>query len=222
MYQLVVFDMAGTTVHDRDFVHQALISAMKVYGFEVDRSEANAVMGYPKPLAIRQMLERRCADVALVEPIHQRFLEEMTRFYATDPAVKPADYAEEALLRLRAAGVRVALNTGFSRNIAETIIRRLGWEERLDAWVASDMVEQGRPYPHMIRYLMEKTGVKDPASVAKVGDTPVDIEEGRNAGVGLVLAVTNGAYEAEELSPYGPHHLVADLREALTYLLPNE
>lgn len=221
MYQLVVFDMAGTTVHDRDFVHQALISAMQAFGFQVERSEANAVMGYPKPLAIQQMLERRGANVALVAPIHQRFLEEMIRFYATDPAVKPADFAEETLLRLRAAGIQVALNTGFSRDIAHTIIRRLGWEDRLDAWVASDMVEQGRPHPHMIRYLMQQTGVTNPAAVAKVGDTPVDIEEGRNARVGLVLAVTNGAYAAEELAPHQPDRLVADLREAMAYLLPS-
>jgi phosphonatase-like hydrolase len=221
MYQLVVFDMAGTTVHDRDFVHQALIAAMRHFGFSVERAEANAVMGYPKPLAIQQMLERRGAGVALTGPIYQRFWEEMTRFYATDPAVKPADYAEEAFLRLRAAGVQVALNTGFSRDIAEIIIRRLGWENHLDAWVASDMVEQGRPYPHMIHYLMRQTGVTDPAAVVKVGDTPVDIEEGRNAGVGLVLAVTNGAYAAEELAPCQPDHLVADLREALTCLLPS-
>ncbi len=220
MYQLVVFDMAGTTVYDDDFVHHALIKAMAVFGFEVDRHEANAIMGYPKPLAIRQMLQKRGANVALTDVIHWCFLEQMLSFYATDPQVKPAEGAQEVFERLRTAGIRVALNTGFSRDIAATIVERLSWQRQVDAWVASDMVDRGRPHPDMIRHLMHRLKVSDPAGVVKVGDTPVDIEEGRNAGVGLVLVVSNGAYSAEELSCHRPDYVVADLKKTLHHILP--
>jgi phosphonatase-like hydrolase len=219
MIQLAVFDMAGTTVLDHDNVHQALMNAMASFGFQVERPEANALMGYPKPLAIREMLERREADLALVEPIHRAFLDEMIHFYQTDPGVAPTVYAEETFEILREKGIKVALDTGFSRDITEAIIERLNWHDRIDAWVASDMVERGRPYPDMIRYLMDKTGVSAPEAVAKIGDTTVDILEGKNAGASLVISVTNGAYQADELAALEPTHLVANLEEALHVIL---
>ncbi len=219
MIQLVVFDMAGTTVRDRDNVHQALIHAMAAFGFAVERPEANAVMGYPKPLAILEMLQRRHADEALVDPIHQTFLDNMIQFYQTDPDVAPTYFAEETFALLRQRGIKVALDTGFSRDITEAILDRLQWHDKIDAWVASDMVEYGRPYPDMMHYLMQQTGVTDPAAVAKVGDTTVDILEGKNVGAGINIAVTNGAYQADELAALEPTHLVANLEEALAVLL---
>lgn len=219
MIKLVVFDIAGTTVRDKDYVHQALIEAMATFGFTVYRPEANAVMGYPKPLAIREMLQRRGADIQLVDAIHKNFLQIMIRFYCYDPEVAPALYAEETLDLLRERGIKVALDTGFSRDITEVILERLGWKDRIDAWVASDMVERGRPYPDMIRYLMAQVGVEDPSEVAKVGDTTVDILEGKNAGASLVISVTNGAYSSAELANEAPTHLVNDLREAAAIIL---
>lgn len=221
MIQLAVFDMAGTTVLDHDNVHQALMNAMSSFGFQVERQEANAVMGYPKPLAIREMLERRNADIALVDDIHRAFLGEMIHFYKSDPGVAPAYFAEATFERLRQKGIKVALDTGFSRDITETIIHRLKWQDRIDAWVASDMVERGRPFPDMIQYLMAQTGVSEPAAVAKIGDTTVDILEGKNAGAALVISVTNGAYQADELAALEPTHLVANLEEALQVILQN-
>ena len=38
---------------------------------------------------------------------------------------------------------------------------------------------------------MQRLGVLDAARVAKVGDTSVDLQEGKNAGCGLVIGVTN-------------------------------
>jgi phosphoglycolate phosphatase-like HAD superfamily hydrolase len=70
----------------------------------------------------------------------------------------------------------------------------------------------------MIRRLMADLGVSDAWSVAKVGDTPADLEEGTNAGCGRVIGVTNGTHSREQLAEY-PHTdligSVADLPAAL-------
>lgn len=57
--QLVVFDMAGTTVRDDDAVHHCLAAALAADQVCVNREEVNAVMGIAKPLAIKTLLERR-------------------------------------------------------------------------------------------------------------------------------------------------------------------
>jgi phosphoglycolate phosphatase-like HAD superfamily hydrolase len=60
---------------------------------------------------------------------------------------------------------------------------------------------------------MKLTGVADPKEVAKVGDTPSDLEEGTSAGCGLVIGVTNGTHRREQLAAYPHTHLIGSLKE---------
>jgi phosphonatase-like hydrolase len=117
-------------------------------------------------------------------------------------------------------GIRVALNTGFSRSIADTIVQRFQWKEKglIDDLIGSDEVEKGRPYPFMIGKLMERAGIEDPREVAKIGDTTVDIEEGKNAGCQFVVAVTTGPAETSDLEKMNPTHIVHTLSSILQIL----
>src|SRR5262245_44130929 len=54
--QLAVFDVAGTTILDGDAVATSLADAIRARGIPVSRREVLAVMGLPKPVAIRQLL----------------------------------------------------------------------------------------------------------------------------------------------------------------------
>jgi phosphonatase-like hydrolase len=129
--------------------------------------------------------------------------------------VKPVKDAEEVFAQLKQRGIRIALNTGFSRKIADKIVDRFQWKEKglIDDLIGSDEVEKGRPYPYMINKLMQRAGVADPSEVAKVGDTTVDIEEGKNAGCLYVVAMASGAGEESDLKLMRPTHLIHDLSE---------
>src|SRR5262249_17960150 len=201
--ELVVFDLAGTTVRDGDAVGGAFRAALAAAGVQGGRGAVDGVMGLAKPAAIRQLLARASATAgeAEVEAIHADFVRRMQRFYAEDPGVGEISGAAEAFRRLRAAGIRVALNTGFSRPILEPLLARLGWSvpQTVDAAVTSDEVEHGRPHPDMIRLLMTRLGITDPGAVAKVGDTWVDLEEGIRAGCGLVVGVGTGTHSLAQL-----------------------
>ena len=129
------------------------------------------------------------------------------------PSVREVAGAAELFDRLRSEGIRVALNTGFNRAITDVILGRLGWRERIDASIASDEVARGRPHPDMIRELMRRFDVANPSHVAKVGDTPVDLEEGRNAGCGLIVGVTCGTHTRAELGALPHTHLIEDIRQ---------
>lgn len=212
MIELVVFDIAGTTVHDGDAVNASFRAALAAHGVSADPAVIDRVMGYHKPEAIRVILETvgRPAAPADVDPVHADFVERMKRYYATDPAVREITGAAAAFARLRAAGVKVALDTGFGRAITDVLLKRLGWDAPgvLDATVCSDEVERGRPHPDMIRALMARLGVTDPGAVAKVGDTAVDMDEGTAAGCALVIGVTTGAYTREQLAARPHTHVV--------------
>jgi phosphoglycolate phosphatase-like HAD superfamily hydrolase len=49
--------------------------------------------------------------------------------------------------------------------------------------------------------------------VLKVGDTEVDVNEGRNANCGMVVAVTTGAFTREQLEQYKPDYILDSLAE---------
>ncbi|WAC10245.1 HAD-IA family hydrolase [Dyadobacter pollutisoli] len=221
--ELVVFDMAGTTVKDKNYVGIAFQQAMESQGYSIAIEDVNPLMGYEKPLAIRMMLEVREADKdkitdELVAAIHAKFVSGMLDFYRSTQDIAPLPNVEETFASLRADGVKIALNTGFSRDIADVIIDRLGWEDKIDYLVASDEVPFGRPYPDMIQKIMKALGVSSAENVAKVGDTEVDINEGINAGCKYVIGVTTGAFTREQLLPYKPTHVIDDIADVLSIL----
>ncbi|MBN8876503.1 MAG: HAD hydrolase-like protein [Sphingobacteriales bacterium] len=216
--KLVVFDIAGTTVKDDDYVAHAFRNAFVKNGYDISLDQTYPYMGIKKIVAVNAMLAKLGGQSADAGTIYTDFTDEMMDFYTYNASVMPLPYAEEVFQQLKEKGIRIALNTGFPRIIADVIIDRLQWKDKgwVDDAIASDEVEHGRPQPLMIQELMLRASITDPLEVAKVGDTEVDVNEGRNAGCGLVVAVTTGAYTEEQLAAYDPDHIISSLS-----LLPN-
>jgi len=216
--ELVIFDMAGTTVRDDDAVNRCLREALVPYA-AVTRDEVNSVMGLPKPIAIQLLLQKHLAQEAVsqlaVTQVHDNFLQRMLQHYQSSLGIEPMPHAMETFWQLKEAGVKLALDTGFSRPIVDAILERLGWNGGglLDATVASDEVARGRPHPDLILKAMVLTDVKEASRVAKVGDTPSDLQEGHAAGCGLVIGVANGTHTREQLVSHYHTHLIGSLQE---------
>ncbi|MFI5188150.1 MAG: HAD hydrolase-like protein [Chitinophagales bacterium] len=225
--KMIVFDMAGTTVTDKNFVAGAFQNAFKKQGILISAEEINPLMGYEKKLAIQMMLEKHgmdpdsYRDEEVVETIYNDFIEAMINFYEYSPEVKPAEGAEELFQNLKERSITIALNTGFPKDIADVIVNRFQWVQKglVDDYIASDEVKKGRPYPFMIEKLMYRAGIDDPLLVAKVGDTAVDIEEGKNVGCSYNIAITTGAYKTGELESYHPTHIINSLLEIPSILI---
>jgi phosphonatase-like hydrolase len=226
--ELIVFDLAGTTVKDDGSIAVAFQHAMAAYQYHIPDEEVYPLMGYHKPLAIQMMLEKFEPDTRkitddFISEIHSRFQKEMIRYYESVPVLSPLPFAEDLFRKLKDHEVKVGLNTGFSRAIADTIMERLGWMKNglANYLVASNEVPAGRPHPYMIEKMMKKAGINDPRKVIKVGDTEVDVMEGKNTGCLLSIAVTTGAFSREALIPYAPDYIIDNLGELDSILWGN-
>lgn len=225
MISLAVFDMAGTTVYDPGYVLQAFRGAIEAAGHKPTDDTINTYMGYPKPYAIREILKAdpawapKATD-AFVTAIHDDFVQRMISFYETDPEVRELPGASDTFRWLRSQGIKVGLDTGFSRPIADAIIQRLGWAELLDVTVTSDEVPNGRPHPDMLLRAMELMGIADPKLVLKAGDTPSDLQEGHAAGAGYNIGVTSGTYSEEALAAYPHTHILPSIAALPALLQP--
>jgi len=228
--RLVMFDMAGTTVCDRDEVLLCFAEACAQSGIMADASRLNALMGVSK-LEVFQLLWREQlgleADASAIESragqTFQIFRNILEGYYRTHP-VEPTDGALELFGWLRERNILIALNTGFYRAVTDIILNKLGWLVGLDRnyvggvgsvidySIASDEVPLGRPEPFMIRKAMATFGIEDAKQVLKIGDTPVDLAEGRRAGCAASLAVTNGTHTRAALEVLDNDGLLDSLR----------
>ena len=69
------------------------------------------------------------------------------------------------------------------------------------------------------RAMQALTGAEDVRKVVTIGDTPSDLESGRNAGCGWTLGITSGAHGREKLAAYpndGLIHSLAELKDLLS------
>lgn len=217
--RLVVCDVAGTTVRSGGgAVQRAMRAAIAAVGLELREGAMAGVTGMAKPQAIRTLLEGhgRTELIDRADAIHADFVARMRRYYRDDPAVAPIEGAVQAFAVLRAAGVVVALNSGFSREILDEVLTRLGWrgpDRPIDHTIASDEVARGRPHPDMIDALRTRVGGLAPAEVAKVGDTPIDLYEGTMAKCGLVVGVLTGAHDLDSLRQHPNDALIQSVAQ---------
>ena len=205
--KLVVSDMAGTTVKDSGEVARAFSAALADHGIEASPAQINAVRGASKREAIATLVAPKYGtDAERVEAVYAGFKKHLQRVFTRE--AEPVAGAVDTFAWLRERGIKLALNTGFDRDITTLLIEALGWQNAADAVICGDDVPQGRPAPYMIFRAMEATGTVDMRHVLNVGDTVSDLQAARNAAVGVSVGVLSGAHKREQLAREPHTHLI--------------
>lgn len=204
--------MAGTSVDEDNLVYKTIRRAIEAAGHEVSLDTVlEFAAGKEKLQAITDVLLHLYgeADADSAKAIFEDFRKRLKVAY-DEESVKPIEGVEEVFKILRQKEIQIALNTGYDRNTAEKLMGKLNWTipETVDMLVTASDVELGRPNPDMILKAMEMAGIKEAEQVAKIGDSAIDIEEGHNAGCGLVLGITTGAQTKEQLAKAKPHQIL--------------
>jgi phosphonatase-like hydrolase len=203
--RLVVLDVGGTIIQDRGDVPIALRKAFGNHGLEVDAAEIVAWRGASKRDMVRHFVDLRTkSDVdraavnqaKLSDAIYRDFSAQLDAAYNT---AQPIDGVEEAFIQMRKAGLLLATTSGFDRELTASMFRRLKWQEFFVASISGQDVALGRPAPFMIFHAMEAARITNVGQVVAVGDTPLDLQSGNNAGVRGVVGVLTGAGTAEAL-----------------------
>lgn len=209
---LVIFDMAGTTVQDDGQVPDAFTAALAEHGVSVSPDMIRSIRGASKREAIRSLLPDGVGRDELAELAYASFRTHLSDRYVDTARSVPG--ATDVFAWLRDRGIRVALNTGFDRDTTEMLLGALGWKAGVaDAVVCGDEVPQGRPAPYLIFRCMEATKTVSVKHVANVGDTTLDLQAGHNAGVQLNIGVLSGAHNHDLLATEPHTNLLASVAD---------
>ena len=222
MVELVVFDMAGTTVDEDNVVYKTVRDSINSRGYEFTLEQVlEAGAGKEKSQAIRDVLalDGNTHTDEEVAAIFAEFKSRLASAYDTLD-VKEQPGASDVFSALRARGIKVVLNTGYDRSTAEKLIDKIGWSigGNIDGLVTASDVSKGRPGPEMIQLAMKRTGVANAEAVVKIGDSQIDIVEGKNAECGLTFGITTGAQTEAMLRVASPSYVVQSLSEFLALI----
>ncbi|WP_160139038.1 HAD-IA family hydrolase [Chryseobacterium sp. c4a] len=214
--ELLVLDMAGTTVDEDNVVYKTVTEAVNEHGYEVTLEQVLITCaGMEKLEAITSLLKEINGNEADAPTIFENFSRKLKNAYQ-NLEVKPINGTEDFLLKMKAQHKKVVLNTGYTSEIAQQLLDKLQWKENVhfDALITADDVSESRPSPEMIHLAMKKFNIQEPEKVLKAGDSVIDIEEGKNAGCGLTIAVLSGAQNRTELEKAEPDYIFNTISEA--------
>ena len=218
--QAVILDWAGTGVDHGCFGPiEPIVRAFAEQGVRLEISEARGPMGMAKKDHIRTLLadpniagrwlaaQKRPPDEGDVGTVYKQAEKHMLRTVA-DYAT-PVPGAVEALREFRSMDLKIGSCTGYTSAMMKTVTESaaaLGYA--VDCTLTADMVGgKGRPFPFMIYENAVRLGVWPLEAIIKIGDTPVDIQEGLNAGVWTIGVTHSGSHvglSREELAALSP------------------
>ena len=220
--EIVVLDMAGTTVADDGVVEDAFTAAIGELGVHEGSERFDAMfrhvrdtMGQSKITVFRALLDGDEDGAQRANAAFERHYSD----FVHNGRCEPVPGAVEAIAEMRAAGRKVALVTGFARPTQDAILAALGWQDLADLTLTPADAGRGRPFPDLVLTALLRLGGTDVRAVAVAGDTPSDIHTGLHAGAGVVAGVLTGAGTKEQLLAEGATHVLASVAE-LPAILP--
>lgn len=238
--RLVVLDIAGTVCDGpQDLRHLypnddglavkgpviVFERMFKKFKMEVDWTTIRRPMGKFKKEHLREILEfpevsaqfrqvhgRNWTDRD-VDEMFDMFRPEMAKVAVTDDLIRPFEGVKEAIDKLRAAGILVGCDTGYSKEACDAIYDALARRHGIVFDVVADSENvRGRPTPFLVYDCMTKANVYPPAAVVKADDITAGIQEGANAGAWTVGLYATGAHDYDTLKGAGADYLLPGAR----------
>ena len=211
MIQAILFDFDGTLANTIDLIIATFEHTCKtVLGSVPEREKIVNTFGLPLPEAMFKLSGR----VDLVEEMRNVYREYNDRHH--DEMIRPIDGITETLAALKSRGIKIAVVTSKKPRMLHRGIACLGLAQYIDAVIALGDTKESKPHAEPMLAACAKLGVR-PQECLCVGDSPFDLQSGRNAGAKTV-AVRYTAFAWEKILQEGRPDYAIDRPEDLLEL----
>jgi phosphoglycolate phosphatase len=203
----VIFDLDGTLIDSFQAIYLGFRHAYEQMGKQpLTYDEVKSVVGYGLSHTFRELLGEDRVPEAL-RLFRQRYEEIFRENTFLLPEVR------EVVQKLHSRDIRLAIATNKLGRFSREIMRHFGLEGCFLAIVGDEDVAKNKPHPEMVFFAIDKMKLSR-EEVAFIGDSLVDIETGRNAGV-PVFSVPTGVTPIEDLEKACPARILNGLADLL-------
>jgi phosphoglycolate phosphatase len=204
----VIFDLDGTLIDSAGDIHAAVNILLAEEGHSgLTRAQVTAMIGN----GVGVLLDKVIAATGLDPAQRGRLLTRFMLIYEQGSAILTQVYhgVPEALAALAARGYRLGLCTNKPLRPTLAVLQALGWQDHFASVICGDSLPSRKPDPAMLHACIAGVGG---GPVLYVGDSEVDSETARAAGVGFLL-FTEGYRKAPvaDLNPLASFDAFADL-----------
>jgi phosphoglycolate phosphatase len=210
---LIIFDLDGTLIDSKlDLAHAVNATRSHMGMPPLEHELIYSYVGNGAPVLIRRVLGSQASDQE-VERALEYFLayyrEHMLDYTVLYPGVR------ETLETLDNGQRRLAVLTNKPVRISVGILDGLGVGKHFFRVYGGNSFEQKKPHPIGVETLIREAGVRKEQTVL-VGDSGVDVQTARNAGIPCV-GVTYG-FQPEALEAHPPDYIIDRIDHILTAL----
>ena len=215
-YEAIVFDLDGTLIDtDIDFkdMKRAIVRQLgdkfkiEFNTNQVYSARVTEILSY----ALNKVKDEEKAQVIhLVFEVAEKF--EM-------PAARKAKLRDNTiyvLKELKKKGIKLAVITNEGKKVTDFLLNKFKITTYFDIIVTRDDVGALKPDPKGLLKIIESLKI-DKTKVLLIGDSPIDIETAKNAGI-AAWGILNGFGKKDELIEKGAERILNKIDELLDYI----
>lgn len=214
MYKAIIWDLDGTLLNTLSDLAAAVNAALRMHGLpERTTEEVRLAVGN----GIRKLIERTVpagASEEITDAVFQSF-KEYYKDHMSD-STAPYEGIPELLSDLSRVGVKMAIVSN-KADFATKALARQYFDGVIDAAVGEKEGVRKKPAPDAVFAALADLSVS-PADAVFIGDSDVDVETGKNAGMD-VIAVSWGFREEALLRKAGAEKICRTPAQLREYLL---
>ncbi len=209
----IIFDLDGTLIDTIEDIGDSMNEVLKSLGREkLSYDEYRLRVGG----GFKNLVARTCPDLTCEN--YDLALARLEEAYRKNYLKKSRAYPnmEELLIRLEGRGIKLGINTNKNQEYTKALLNKIFPTIGFIKVVGVDNRNFIKPDPRGAELILEKMGL-DRSQVLYIGDSNVDMETGKNAGMKRV-GVDWGFRGEKELREYGADYIVYDPLEILNLI----
>ena len=221
-YDLISFDLDGTLVDTAGEIAEAANLALAAHGLaRRPVAEITDLIG----AGTRELMRRLLARCVLEQPSSMQAIDPNAVLASFDAhyartsgsSASPYEGCHEALAQLRGAGVHLACTTNKELRHARRVLAATALEGYFHLVIGGDSLPEKKPHASVLRHVAATLGI-DLARVAHVGDSAIDIQSARHAGV-TAWAVPYGYNGGVPVAQAAPDHTFQRLTDVAAHVI---
>jgi len=207
--ELLIFDLDGTLIDSSEDIAWAVNKTLKQMGFEELSYQAiKDRIGWGVKMLLEKVLPEGRHN--LLEEARAIFM----RYYSNHLLVRTRPYNSVIDVLEYFKNKKLAVATNKPRNLTEKILDGLNITDYFKKVVGGDGVQNKKPAPEAIEIILKELNAS-PKEAVLIGDSKIDIEAGKKAGV-ITIGAAYGFRGRQELEEAGADVIIADIKELIS------